>query len=152
MKKAGQIISAAAVWLAGLLGGWDGPVKAMFLLMALDLVTGLLCAFLGKSASTKSGLFASRQMYLGVSRKLMMVIMVIAAGALDEMLSLNGLSRSAVIGFYCVNEMLSIIENAAVLGVPFPKNVKRALERKSEESDAVNNNPRGQNCGAADKN
>ena len=68
MKKAIQIINAAAVWLAWLLGGWDGPIKAMFLLMALDLITGLLCAFAGKSNSTISGMFASRQMFLGISR------------------------------------------------------------------------------------
>ena len=69
-----------------------------------------------------------------------MIIMVIAAGALDNMLNLNGLSRSAVIGFYCVNEMLSIVENAAVLGVPFPKAVKQALERKSESDSLKDSN------------
>ncbi|MDO5022443.1 MAG: phage holin family protein [Eubacteriales bacterium] len=129
----------------GLIGGWDGPVKAMFLLMALDLITGLLCAFLGKSNSSESGLFSSREMYMGLSRKLMMTVMVIAASTLDNMLNLNDISRSAVIGFYCVNETLSIVENAAVLGVPFPKAIKAALERKKEDNGNMtdtNTNPK----------
>ncbi|NLJ63979.1 MAG: phage holin family protein [Christensenellaceae bacterium] len=135
MKKAGGALASVAVWLSSLLGGWDMPIKAMFLLMGLDIFTGIICSFFGKSGATESGKFSSRELYLGLSRKLIMVLLIICAYTLDSMLNLNGVSRSAVIGFYCVSEALSIVENAAILGVPFPKAVKNMLESKREECE-----------------
>ncbi len=103
--------------------------------MGLDIFTGIICSFFGKSGATESGKFSSRELYLGLSRKLIMVLLIICAYTLDSMLNLNGVSRSAVIGFYCVSEALSIVENAAILGVPFPKAVKNMLESKREECE-----------------
>ena len=44
----------------------------------------------------------------------------------------DGVARLAVIGFYAANEGLSILENAALLGLPLPGALTEALERVKE--------------------
>ena len=133
MKQAvqwlGGTLSAIAAYLAARLGGFDTALEAMFFLMALDMLTGLLCAFGKRSDHTGSGGFLAREMFLGLTRKLLMVALVMLGTALDSMLHLDGLSRAAVIGFYAANEGLSIVENAALLGVPFPQTLLDALDK-----------------------
>ena len=59
---------------------------------------------------------------------MMMVVIVMLAVALDRLTGDSGVCRSAAIGFYAANEGLSILENAAALGVPLPQTIKEALE------------------------
>lgn len=120
------VFSSLAAWMTARLGGLDKALQMMFLLMALDIVTGTAAAALGVSNGQR---LLSRRMYEGVTRKLMMVVLVMLGHALDVMMGAEGISRAAVIGFYAANEGLSIIENAALLGVPFPKAVRAALEK-----------------------
>lgn len=131
------LTAALGAWLAQTLGGWDAALSMMFLLMGLDLLTGLLTSAAGRSDKTRGGTFLSTAFFLGLSRKLMMLALVILAAALDRMLNTAGVSRVAVIGFYAANEGLSIVENAALLGVPFPNGVLRMMERmrETEEED-----------------
>ncbi|MDD4106308.1 MAG: phage holin family protein, partial [Eubacteriales bacterium] len=68
-----------------------------------------------------------------LSRKMMMLALVVLATALDTLLTLDGVSRAAVIGFYCANEGLSIVENAALLGVPFPQALLDTLEKMQKK-------------------
>ena len=131
---AGAAASCAA-WLLARLGGWDAAMQAMFLLMGLDLLTGSLCALLGKA--DKGERFCSRVMFSGLSRKVMMLALVMLATALDTLLSTRGVSRAAVIGFYCANEGMSLVENAALLGVPFPKSVLGALEAMRDKDSGA---------------
>ncbi len=134
------LVSSLLMGLSQLLGGVDAPLKALFALMAADLVTGVLKSALGKGQS--KGL-SSKTMFLGLCRKLIMLILVMMAVQLDSLLGLDSVSRLAVIGFYVANEALSIVENAALLGVPFPKQVLNSLEamREKEESKTNTNNP-----------
>lgn len=120
------VFSSLAAWMTARLGGMDKALQMMFLLMAFDIVTGTAAAALGVSNGQR---LLSRRMYEGVTRKLMMVVLVMLGHALDVMMGAEGISRAAVIGFYAANEGLSIIENAALLGVPFPKAVRAALEK-----------------------
>jgi len=124
---------AACAWLCWALGGWDGVLQMMFLLMGLDLLTGLLVSLLKRSDKTAGGGFLSSAFFLGLSRKLMMLALVMLATALDGLLNSAGVSRVAVIGFYAANEGLSIVENAALLGLPFPAGVLRVLERMRDK-------------------
>ncbi|NLG56896.1 MAG: phage holin family protein, partial [Clostridiales bacterium] len=75
-------------------------------------------------------------LFSGLTRKLMMVILVMLATALDGLMA-SAVCRLAVIGFYGANEALSIVENAALLGVPFPKGLLEALERFRQEREEV---------------
>lgn len=123
---------AAAMFL---LGGWDTAIGMMFLLMALDLLTGVMTAFRHKSAHTQGGGFLSRTFFLGLTRKLTITIMIMLATTLDRALNTQGICRLAAIGFYTANEGLSIVENAALLGVPFPEGLLNALERLRERGE-----------------
>lgn len=128
------VLMGLVAWVTQLLGGWDGALGLMFLLMGLDLVTGVAVSLLMKSGRTQGGGFHSRELFLGLTRKLLMVLLVMLATALDGLLGAS-LCRLKVIGFYGANEALSIIENAALLGVPFPRGLLRALERFREARD-----------------
>ena len=131
LMRAGALVLA---WLCRALGGWDGALGLLFLVMGLDLLTGLLCAFHQKSDKTPGGGFLSRAFFLGLTRKLMMAALVMLATALDRMMGSDGVARLAVIGFYAANEGLSILENAALLGLPLPGVLKEALERMKGEA------------------
>lgn len=122
-------VAACGAWLAYLLGGWDAALSLMFLMMGLDYLTGLIAAFTGKSTKTEGGGFRSSVAFVGISKKLMMVCVVMLSVALDRLTGCSGICRSASIGFYAVNEGLSILENAAALGVPLPKALKNAMDR-----------------------
>ena len=125
------VLMGLVAWVTQLLGGWDGALGLMFLLMGLDLVTGVAVSLLMKSGRTQGGGFHSRELFLGLTRKLLMVLLVMLATALDGLLGAS-LCRLTVIGFYGANEALSIVENAALLGVPFPRGLLLALERFRE--------------------
>ena len=116
------------------LGGWDAALGLLFLMMGLDVLCGVIVSFLRRSGLTPGGGFQSRTFFLGLSRKLLMILLVILATALDGLLGAQ-ICRLAVIGFYCANEAFSIIENAALMGVPFPRGILRALERFRDVMD-----------------
>ena len=120
-------LSAVGAYLVYLLGGWDAALTVMFVLM------GLLTAFMGKSPKTQGGGFRSSVAFIGISKKLMMVAIVMLAAALDRLTGDSNICRSAAIGFYAANEGLSIMENAAALGVPLPKALKDVMERLDEK-------------------
>lgn len=138
MKTLYQTVSGVAMGLLAfvlrLVGGWDAALGLMFLLMGLDLLTGVVVAFQGHSARTARGGFDSRHLFAGLSRKLLMVLMVMLGTALDGLLG-SDLARLCVIGFYSANEALSIIENASLAGLPFPRGLLKALERFREQQD-----------------
>lgn len=118
-----------------LLGGWDTALTVMFLLMGLDYLTGLALALLGRSGKTKDGRFRSSAAFKGLTRKLMMVVIVMLGTALDRMLNTDSVCRIAVIGFYAANEGLSILENALALGVPVPDSLRRLLDTLREKGN-----------------
>ena len=122
------VLMGLVAWVTQLLGGWDGALGLMFLLMGLDLVTGVAVSLLMKSGRTQGGGFHSRELFLGLTRKLLMVLLVILGTALDKLLG-TSVCRLSVIGFYAANEAFSVVENAALLGVPFPKGILQSLER-----------------------
>ena len=138
LKALSGTVCAGALYL---LGGWDTAIGMMFLLMGMDLLTGVMAALKQKSAHTPGGGFLSRTFFLGLTRKLTITLMIMLAAALDRTLGTQGLCRLAAIGFYTANEGLSIVENAALLGVPFPKGLLNALERLRERNDNQNPNP-----------
>lgn len=116
---------------AGLLGGMDAGVQVLFALMGLDVFSGVLCALLGKGGD--KGGFASRRMFLGLTRKMVVLVLVMLAVQLDVMTGQDGLARNAVLVFYCMNEAFSVVENAGRLGVPFPKTLLKTMETLQEK-------------------
>ncbi|MGI6725234.1 MAG: phage holin family protein [Christensenellales bacterium] len=105
---------AALAFLLEIMGGWDAGLGLLFLLMALDIVTGLVISALQPQRQDGLGLLQERPVSSWASPgKLLIIILVILGTALDGLLNSN-VARLSVIGFYSANEAFSIIENAAL--------------------------------------
>ena len=121
--------------IAHALGGWDTALAVLVAMMAADYITGLLLALVWhKSDKTESGAFASSACYIGLLRKGLMLIIVWIGVMLDRVIGADYV-RTAVILFFIANEGLSILENTAIMGVPYPKFLKAALEAMREKTD-----------------
>ena len=119
------ILQAAFTGLGGVLGwylgGWDGFLYALLAFVIADYVTGLACAIVNHQVSSAVG-------FKGISRKVLIFILVGLANLLDVyVLGEGGVLRTAVIFFYISNEGISLIENAARLGLPVPEKLQEAL-------------------------
>lgn len=128
-------LGAMGALIAGLLGEWDATIQVLCIIMALDFTTGLMAAFFRKSDKTKGGGFSSHVSFIGLTRKILILMLVGLAVALDRALGTPGVLRLAVSMFYTANEGLSILENAALLGLPLPQVLKKAMEVMREKSD-----------------
>lgn len=120
--------------IAYALGGWDDAIVTLVAFMVIDYITGTIDAALGASPK---GSLNSRIGWKGLAKKAMTLCLVGVAARLDIALATDYLRDMVVIGF-TVNEGLSIIENAALLGVPMPEALKQALEVMKQKGGADN--------------
>jgi toxin secretion/phage lysis holin len=118
-------------WLGWVLGGWDGFLYALITLVVIDYLTGVMLAILEKRLSSEVGA-------RGIFKKVLIFALVAVGHIIDTQVIANGSAvRTAVIFFYLSNEGISIIENAAKIGLPIPEKLKLVLEQlnKEEKSD-----------------
>lgn len=114
--------------IAGALGGWDTAVAGLCGLMALDYVSGVAVALIAKKSNkSESGGADSRAGFRGLVKKGGILAVVIAANILDMVSGTNYIRDGVCIAFVA-NEVLSLVENAALLGVPIPKTITDHLE------------------------
>lgn len=125
--------------LAGALGGFDQAIITLLIFMGIDFVTGLVVGgVFHKSNKTATGSLESRAGWKGLIRKGCTLLIVVIANRLDMQMGTSYI-RDAVCISFMVNELLSIIENAGLMGVPIPKIITRAIEilkEKENETDA----------------
>ena len=119
-------------WLGYFVGGWDGMLIALVVLMALDYITGVMCAIADHKLSSAVG-------FKGICRKVFMLMLVGVANIVDVHIVGSGNAlRAAVICFYLSNEGVSILENAAHIGLPVPEKLRIVLEQlhgRNENTD-----------------
>ena len=119
-------------WLGYFLGGYDGLLYALVVFMVADYVTGVMCAISDKKLSSAVG-------FKGICRKVLILMLVGIANLLDvEVIGTGAVLRTAVIFFYLSNEGVSLLENAAHLGLPIPEKLKAVLaqlHKKAEETE-----------------
>lgn len=131
-------LAAAGSAIAGALGGWDAALSTLLILMAIDYVTGVLVAAVWhKSGKTDSGGVSSAAGFKGLLRKAVMLLVVFLAAQMDKTLGIDYV-RTAACLFYIANEGLSILENTAIMGVPYPafiRNMLDALRKKTDEGE-----------------
>lgn len=113
--------------IAGLFGGFDASMVTLIAFMAIDYVTGLIVAAVKKSPKTETGGLSSRIGLKGLAKKCVVLLLVLVAARLDITLGTSYIRDAVCIGFI-VNELLSIIENAGLLGIPMPMAIKNAVE------------------------
>ena len=128
------IIGAA---IASLYGGWSSGMTTLVILMIIDYVTGLLtAAVFGKSKKTEDGKLESRAGWKGLVRKCVTLLMVLVAVRIDMLIGTNFVRDASVIGF-SANELLSIVENAGLMGVPLPSVIVSAVEVLQKKADGM---------------
>lgn len=126
--------TALGGWLGYFLGGMDGLLIALIVLMSLDYVSGVMCAIIDRKLSSAVG-------FKGVCKKLFILMLVGVAHIIDlHVVGTGSVLRGAVICFYMSNEGLSLLENAAHVGLPIPdklKDILAQLHDKDRENDTT---------------
>lgn len=116
-----MVFAAVGGWLGWFLGGCDGLLYALVAFVAVDYVTGVLCAVADRKLSSEVG-------FRGIAKKALIFLLVGMANVLDVQVIGSGcMLRTAVIFFYISNEGVSLVENAAHLGLPVPEKLKDVL-------------------------
>ena len=120
------IVGSAFCWA---MGGWDSAIAALLVCMAVDYISGSLVALVfHKSTKTESGAYNSMYGLKGLCKKGLMLLFVLVAVQIDRILGTDYVRDAVCIGF-CANEILSIIENLGLAGIPMPEAVIKALEQ-----------------------
>lgn len=131
-------IAAAGTVIAEHMGGWDHLTMLLAGVMAVDYLTGALCAAVWhKSPKTETGGYETRAGFKGLLRKGVIVLIVMIAAELDKLTNTTAM-RTATILFFTANDGMSILENLGIMGVPYPPALKNAFEvlrRKSADKD-----------------
>ena len=129
------IAAIAGAFIAAFFGGWSAGMAALVCFMSIDYITGLVVAgIFHASPKSKQGGLESHAGWKGLARKIVTLLIVAMAHKIDELMGINYVRDAAVIGF-CANEVLSIVENAGLLGVPIPTALRQALEVLRDKSD-----------------
>ncbi len=135
--KVQMAIAAIGGWLGYFLGGLDGLLIALVVFMVLDYITGIMCAIADKQLSSEVG-------FRGICKKVLILMLVGVANIVDvHVVGTGSALRGAVVCFYLSNEGLSLLENAAHLGLPVPDKLKDILaqlhNRDDKEKDSKDN-------------
>ena len=131
--KIQMAITAIGGWIGYFVGGVDGLMTALLIFMVLDYITGLMCAIADKQLSSAVG-------FKGVCKKVLILMLVGVAHIVDlHVVGTGSALRGAVICFYLSNEGLSLLENAAHLGLPIPEKLKSVLAQLHGRIDDIDN-------------
>ena len=140
-------ITVIGGWLGYFLGGMDGLMIALVIFVVLDYVTGIMCAIADKKLSSSVG-------FKGICRKVLIFLLVGVAHIVDlHVVGSGSVLRGAVVCFYLSNEGVSMLENAAHLGLPVPEKLKVILEQLHDREmstapdDSADNNNDSTNDG-----
>ena len=130
-------ITVIGGWLGYFLGGLDGLMIALVIFVVLDYVTGIMCAIADKKLSSSVG-------FKGICRKVLIFLLVGVAHIVDlHVVGSGSVLRGAVVCFYLSNDGVSMLENAAHLGLPVPEKLKVILEQlhdREAPGDPTDNN------------
>lgn len=128
------VFAAVGGWLGYFLGGYDGLLYALVVFMAADYITGIMCAVSDKKLSSEVG-------FKGICRKVLILMLVGIANLLDlQVIGTGAVLRTAVIFFYLSNEGVSLLENAAHLGLPIPEKLKAILAQLHDRAEREDEN------------
>lgn len=131
-------LGAVGSLITDLLGGWNGAMTTLLIFMIIDYFTGLAVAgIFSKSMKTETGKLNSAVGFKGICKKCMIFVFVIIGHQLDILLQIDYVQNLVIISFIA-NELLSIVENAGLMGVPVPAVISKAIDllnRKESDND-----------------
>ena len=120
-------------FVAGIFGGWDSALVTLLIFMGGDFVTGLVTAAMGKSKKSKTGKLNSSAGWIGLMKKFCVLMLIVVAVRIDILLGTTYI-RDAVCIAFCVNELLSILENTSLMGIPYPPALRNAIDVLQEKA------------------
>ena len=127
------VLAAVGGWLGYFLGGCDGLLIALLVFVVIDYITGVMCAIVDRKLSSSVG-------FKGIFKKVLIFAMVGIGHILDTaVIGTGSVLRTAVIFFYISNEGVSLMENAAHLGLPVPEKLKAVLEQLHDRAEKEEN-------------
>ncbi|MEF9969503.1 MAG: phage holin family protein [Ruthenibacterium sp.] len=133
MKEVWNMIQMIFAGIGGFfgwfVGGFDGFLYALLTFVILDYITGLMCAVVNRKLSSDIG-------FRGIFKKVLIFIMVGVGHIIDvRIIGSGAVLRTAIIFFYCSNEGISLLENAALIGLRIPERLKNVLAQLNNEGD-----------------
>ena len=112
--------------IVAFLSGWDSAITALVVFMAIDFITGLVVAAVFKTSKHSEGGLVSKVCWKGLYKKGVTLLICLMAAYFDRLLGTNFVHNAVAIGFI-VSESISIIENAGLMGIPIPVQLKDAI-------------------------
>ena len=123
------IFAAVGGWIGWFIGGCDGLLYALVVFVVVDYITGVMCAAADKELSSEVG-------FRGIAKKVLIFLLVGVANIIDvQVIGSGSVLRTAVIFFYLSNEGVSLLENAAHLGLPVPEKLKDILRQLHDRAE-----------------
>lgn len=133
-----SIIGVIGGMIASAFGGWDAALTTLVLFMVIDYISGLIVAgVFHASRKTESGTLESRAGWKGLCRKGMTLLFVLIAYRLDLAIGVSYIRDTVIIGFIA-NELISIVENAGLMGIPLPSVITKAIDVLTKKGDELN--------------
>ena len=133
-----SIIGVIGGTIASVFGGWNAALTTLILFMVIDYISGLIVAgVFHASRKTESGTLESRAGWKGLCRKGMTLLFVLIAYRLDLAIGVCYIRDTVIIGFIA-NELISIVENAGLMGIPLPSVITKAIDVLTKKGDELN--------------
>ena len=132
------VTGAVGGFISSIFGGWSTALTTLILFMAMDYITGLIVAGVFKaSTKTSTGALESNAGFKGLCRKGVILLIVLVAYRLDLAIGTSYIKDAVIIAFIA-NEVISIIENAGLMGIPIPEVLKKAIDvlQKNDKTEA----------------
>jgi toxin secretion/phage lysis holin len=116
-------------------GGWNSSLTTLVIFMAIDYITGLIVAGVFKrSGKSGTGGLESGAGWKGICKKGVALLVVLVAARLDITLGID-YCRTTVVIAYIANELISITENAGLMGVPIPEKIVKAIDILKKQTE-----------------
>lgn len=133
-----SLLGMILAFISEAFGGWSQSMTTLVIFMVIDYVTGLIVAGLfKKSNKSQDGGLESLAGWKGLARKFSTLLLVLIAVRVDIALGTNYICDTVVYAFM-TNELLSIVENVGLMGVPLPSIITKAitlLNQKGEKDE-----------------
>lgn len=131
-------IGATGGAIAAAFGGWDDALITLVIFMSIDYISGLFVAgVFHKSNKTETGTLESRAGFKGLCRKAATLFFVLIGYRLDLAIGVDYIRNAVIIGFMA-NELISIVENAGLMGLPLPPVIKKAIDVLTTKAEQKN--------------
>lgn len=121
-------VGAIGGFIASLFGGWTASLTTLLIFMGIDYISGLVVAgVFHASTKTETGALESRAGFKGLIKKLMTLLFVLIGYRLDIAVGTTYIKDAVCIAFMA-NELISIVENAGLMGLPVPAVLTNAID------------------------